>query len=654
MLKPLNEIAENAEQVANGRLAISAIRATGVEIELVKQAFNKVINSLKEIVNVSDKIANADYSSSVTVRSTEDQLALSVNKMIENLIIAKNSELERRAADEKQKWISEGIAHFSDILRQDNHDLSKLGYNVMTNLVDYLNINQGGLFLITENAESNEKELEMIACIAYNRKRLASKTLRLDEGLLGRCIEEKQKIYLHEIPENYIRITSGLGDTLPKTLLIAPLIVNRQVYGAIELAAFNEFEPHHLEFIEKVAESIAATISLARINARTAELLKESQIQADELTSQEEELRQNLEELKATQEESYRREQVIEKKMNELAAMKMELERKDQQQRKEIDRLNADNESKMQDLLLKEREGRVILETSLDGVIIIDNKGYIEFFNKTAEQIWGYKAEEVNDKNVKMLMPETYAHRHDRILTNYMITGIQNIINKGREVPILRKDKTEGIVHLSIIESKVGGHHKFTGFVRDLSREKKLELERIRLMENIIAKDFEYQQRNELLEKLIQKNEIEIPVQEFEQIQKALVYWNSEYSLGIRTIDTQHKKWIGFINSLYVEMKQGSAAENLDQYFNNLIRYTKYHFDFEEKYFKEFDYQDINEHSAIHQNFVETINRHYNDFKSGNVLVTYELLKYLRAWVKQHITQIDRKYVELFRAKGIH
>jgi len=223
-----------------------------------------------------------------------DSLALS--------LISMRDQMKKIADEEKQRnWATEGLARFVDILRTKNDDLKELADIIISSIIKYMNANQGSLYVINEDDPANIN-LELIACYAYNRKKYLTQRIGLGEGLVGQAVLEKATVYMTNLPPDYLKISSGLGEALPRNLLIVPLIVNEKVYGVIEMASFNKFENHHREFIERLAESIASTISTVRINQHTRKLLAETQEQTEKMRGQEEEMRQNMEELTATQE----------------------------------------------------------------------------------------------------------------------------------------------------------------------------------------------------------------------------------------------------------------------------------------------------------------------------------------------------------------
>ena len=130
-------------------------------------------------------------------------------------------------------------------------------------------------------------------------------------GLVGQCAYEKAPIYLNEIPDNYMEITSGLGEANPKYVLLMPAIMNDTVYAVIELASFTKIEDYKVNFLTKISDALSSTISMVKINASTAKLLEESKDKADMLAEQSEVLKQSYEELRATQEDLARKEAML-------------------------------------------------------------------------------------------------------------------------------------------------------------------------------------------------------------------------------------------------------------------------------------------------------------------------------------------------------
>ncbi len=137
-----------------------------------------------------------------------------------------------------------------------------------------------------------------------------------------------------------------------------------------------------------------------------------------------------------------------------------------------------------QQLRESEARSRSILETTVDAIITIDPRGIIKSFNKTAEKLFGYNSTEVIGKNVKVLMPDPYKSEHDDYMDHYLETGERKIIGIGREVTGRRKNGTTFPMYLAVSEVKLPNQHIFTGIVRDISEQRRLEQEVLRISEH--------------------------------------------------------------------------------------------------------------------------------------------------------------------------
>lgn len=261
----------------------------------------------EKITVFAKDISAGNYNSKIDSENKDDGLVLALNELRDNLKEAAEEQEKRKEEDERRNWATGGVAKFGDILRQRSNDIKEFGYQIITNLVKYTNSNQGGLYLINDDNEG-DKHIELIAAYAYERRKYANKRIEIGDGLIGSCVYEKQTIYMTDIPDNYIEIRSGFGGASPGSLVIVPLKTEDGIFGVFELASFNEYSKHEIDFLEKVAESIASTISGVKVGIQTQKLLSQAKEQGEQLQQQEEEMRQNLEEMQATQEEASRRE----------------------------------------------------------------------------------------------------------------------------------------------------------------------------------------------------------------------------------------------------------------------------------------------------------------------------------------------------------
>jgi len=317
--RPIERITNSLKKLSKGHInkSMKFQASSGDEIEEMSNALNASIEGLEEKTSFANEIGQGNLDYAFSLRSEDDLLGQSLIDMQKSLQQARKEEDLRKEEDRKRQWVNEGLAKFADILRQNNDNIQQLGDDIISNLVKYLNANQGGLFLLTEE-EGEEPVLDLLSAFAFDRKKYHQKRIPYGEGLVGTCAIEKESTYLTEIPKDYIEITSGLGDSNPTSILIVPLKLEEKIFGVVELASFLELKQYQIDFVEKVAESIASTLSSVKSNMQTNELLEKFQQQSEELAAQEEEMRQNLEELQATQEEAARKSAEMESLINGL------------------------------------------------------------------------------------------------------------------------------------------------------------------------------------------------------------------------------------------------------------------------------------------------------------------------------------------------
>ena len=356
LTKPILKIKNTIDDMSKGQLPDFNMESKKDEIGDISNSLKKLINNIKITSEYAISIGEGKYDAEYEKLSGGDVLGAALLDMRDKLKKAKDIE-------QKSKWITQGLTKFADILRENNDDIELLCDNVITNLVKYLNATQAGIFVINDDLKNPKMVLQ--ATYAYDRKKYIDKEVGVGEGLIGQCWQEREKIFLTDIPQNYVNITSGLGTANPTSILIVPLIINEEIYGIIEIASFDAFEDYQIDFIEKTASSIASTISSVKVNLHTSSLLKESQQMSEEMQAQEEELRQNAEEMQATQEEMERKLVETEKKL-----------------KSEHEKISS------------------ILNTCQDGILAIASNGKVTGCNITFETIFNCKEKDIIDSEL--------------------------------------------------------------------------------------------------------------------------------------------------------------------------------------------------------------------------------------------------------------
>lgn len=307
--KPLRHITTILKKLAKGEIEKEdEMRVdTSDEIGQIKQSVNTLLEGLNRTAAFATKIGHGDLSAQFDLLSSNDKLGNALLEMRKSLKHAAEEEKQRKEEERRYNWATAGMAKFGELLRQNNDDIEEFSYTIIGNLVKYLDAHQGGIFLINSQ-NPKEEYIEQIATYAYNRRKFVEKRIPMGVGLIGRCIIEKESIYMTDIPDDYVTLDSGLGEASPRSLLLVPMKLNEQVFGVIELAGFNDFERYQIDFTEKIGANVASTIASVRNNMRTAQLLEASRQQSEELQQKEEEMRLNMEQMRSTQEEADRKE----------------------------------------------------------------------------------------------------------------------------------------------------------------------------------------------------------------------------------------------------------------------------------------------------------------------------------------------------------
>jgi signal transduction histidine kinase/CheY-like chemotaxis protein/HAMP domain-containing protein len=301
MVDQLNRFASEVTRVARevgveGKLGGQAQSAevAGVWKDLtdnVNQLAANLTNQVRAIADVATAVTEGDLTRQVGVEASGEVAVLKdkLNEMIRNL-------RETTRQNTEQDWLKTNLERFTRML-QGQRDLATVSSMVLSELAPLVSAQHGVFYTLASLEEGGEPVLQYQAGYGYKERKHLANHFRLGEGLVGQCAQEKERILLTDVPGDYVKINSGLGELPPLNIIVLPILFEGSVRAVVELASFNRFSPTHQAFLEQLTESIGLVLNTIEANTLTENLLKQSQSQAQELQSRQAELHRSNEDL---------------------------------------------------------------------------------------------------------------------------------------------------------------------------------------------------------------------------------------------------------------------------------------------------------------------------------------------------------------------
>lgn len=267
------------------------------------------------MVNSTNAIASGDIEQELEVTSQDEigQLASSINEMSNHINQAFQNE-------EAERWLQEGMVKLSETMRG-NQISTDLADNIVSFVCGYLNAKVGSLYIV------KDQELELAGGFAFV-PHFANQTIEFGDGLIGQAAISKKVMTINDLPEDYVSISSSMGEISPQTLIIFPLLKDDVVIGVMELGWLEKAHSEAYRYVEAITESIATALSVSESHQKLQELLDQSQQHMEELQVREEELRAINEEVEQRSTQLANSQKKLEQQSQELQATNEALEHK--------------------------------------------------------------------------------------------------------------------------------------------------------------------------------------------------------------------------------------------------------------------------------------------------------------------------------------
>ncbi|MFF7446573.1 MULTISPECIES: HAMP domain-containing protein [unclassified Streptomyces] len=317
-----------------GQAEVEGVEGTWKRLtENVNELAGNLTRQVRAIAEVTSAVAEGDLTRSITVEASGEVADLkdNINSMVESL-------RETTRANQEQDWLKTNLARISSLM-QGHRDLPVVAELIMDELAPLVTA-QYGAFYLAEDTERGH-ELRLVGSYGYPDDAERPSRIPVGRSLVGQAARNHRAITVEELPPGYVTISSGLGHAVPTALVVLPIVVEDQVLGVIELGSVTRFTQIHQDFLTQLMPTIGVNLNTIVANARTDELLDESQ----RLTA---ELQARSEELQVQQDELQRSNAELEEKASLLASQNRDIEAKNL----EIEQARQELETRAQELAL--------------------------------------------------------------------------------------------------------------------------------------------------------------------------------------------------------------------------------------------------------------------------------------------------------------
>ncbi|MYR63121.1 GAF domain-containing protein, partial [Streptomyces sp. SID625] len=369
MVDQLSAFADEVTRVARevgtegrlgGQAEVEGVSGTWKRLtENVNELAGNLTRQVRAIGAVASAVAEGDLTRSITVEASGEvaELKDNINSMVESL-------RETTRANQEQDWLKTNVARISSLL-QGHRDLPVVAELIMEELTPLVSAQYGAFYL----AEDGERGPELRLVGSYGRAEDDVRPTRFSFGrsLVGQAAHSRRTIAVGDLPAGYVTISSGLGQAVPRALILLPILFEDQVLGVIELASLTAFTPVHQDFLEQLREALGVNVNTIVANARTDELLEESQRLTAELQARSAELQSQQDELQRSNAELEDKASLLADQNRDIEAKNLQIEQARQELEARAQQLSLASKYKSEFLANMSHE----LRTPLNSLLIL-------------------------------------------------------------------------------------------------------------------------------------------------------------------------------------------------------------------------------------------------------------------------------------------